>query len=392
MAKEDYYKLLGVGKEASLQDIKKAYRQLAMKYHPDRNPGDKAAEEKFKQIAEAYEVLGDEKKRAAYDRFGHGAFQAGGVGAGGGAGGGGFHDPFEVFKEVFGGNGGIFEQFFGGRAGGGFGGMGDFGSGGAHRGADLRYDMEITLEEAATGIEKEIEYRHGKVCDRCNGEGAEPGTKKVKCKTCGGVGQVVSTRGFFSVRQTCPTCHGQGRSFEKPCTKCEGEGRVMGASKMKVKIPPGVDTGSQLRSVGHGEAGVQGGEAGDLYVVIHVKDHEFFDRDGSSLYCVMPIKFTLAALGGSIEVPTLSGKASLKIPEGTQTGTVFRLRGHGMPQLRHRGEKGDQLVKVEVIVPKKLTSEQRRILEEFAVACGDIDQPPEGPGFVKKTKRFFERK
>lgn len=389
MAKEDYYKLLGVPRDASLQDIKKAYRQLAMKYHPDKNPGDKAAEEKFKEIAEAYEVLGNEEKRAAYDRFGHGAFQQGGMGAGGR--GGGFHDPFDVFREVFsgGGGGGIFEEFL--RSTGAFGGMGGGSSrsSGAHRGSDLRYDIEITLEEAAAGIEREIEYRHEKVCGHCHGQGAEPGTKKTKCKTCGGAGQVVSSNGFFSVRQTCPTCYGSGVTFEKPCSQCAGNGRVTGTSKMKIKIPAGVDTGSQLRSIGHGDAGVQGGQAGDLYVLIHIKNHDFFDREGDNLHCTMPIKFTLAALGGSIEVPTLEGKASLKIPEGTQTGTVFRLRGHGMPHLRYKGQRGDQLVRVEVMVPKDLTSEQRRLLEEFAVACGDADKSPETQDKVKKKRKFF---
>ena len=374
---EDYYDLLGVSREASPEEIKKAYRKMAVKYHPDKNAGDKKAEEMFKKVSEAYEVLHDPDKRAAYDRFGHAAFQQGGHTTRSGAQGG-FHDPFDVFSEVFGGGGSssIFEEIFGG--------------GGRHRsnaGADLRYDIEITLEQAATGVEKEISYRRSVPCSHCKGSGAEPGSSRRSCPTCKGTGQVVSSQGFFSIRQTCPNCHGSGTILENPCTKCRGEGRSIKTNKLKVKIPPGVDTGSKLRSPSSGEAGLQGGPSGDLYVVIHVTEHDIFERQGDHLYCTLPIKFTLAALGGTIEVPTLKGKASLKIPSGTPSGTVFRLREKGMPRLRSHTQ-GDQFIHIEIEVPKKLTTEQRQKLEDFAIACGDSDQPV-GENFVEKAKRFF---
>jgi molecular chaperone DnaJ len=382
MAKEDYYETLGVSRDVSEEDLKKAYRKKAIQYHPDKNPGNKQAEENFKKISEAYEVLKDADKRAAYDRYGHAAFAQGGAGPHrpGGAGGG-FHDPFDIFREVFGGGGGgsIFEEFFGG----GGGGAGD----GAREGADLRYDIEIALEEAARGVEKEISFRKLAACGHCHGSGAEPGSKRVPCHTCRGAGQVTTSRGFFTVRQVCPTCHGNGTRVEKPCHECRGEGRVNQTAKLNVRVPPGVDTGSKLRSAGNGEAGVGGGPAGDLYIVIHVKDHEIFERQGDDLFCEIPIKFTLAALGGTIEVPTLSGKASLKIPTGTQSGTTFRLKGRGMPGLRS-GQPGDQLVRVHVEVPTHLTAEQRRKLEDFALASGDANEPV-GRTFFEKAKKFF---
>ena len=380
MAKDDYYDLLGVSRDVSAEELKKAYRKMAVKFHPDKNPGDKEAEEKFKKISEAYEVLKDPEKRAAYDRYGHAAFQGAGAGAGGG--GGGFHDPFDIFREVFsgGGGGGIFEEFFGGGGG--------RQNGGPQRGADLRYDLEISLSEAASGVEREISYRRPAPCDKCDGSGAEPGSKRSRCGTCGGSGQVTSARGFFSIRQTCPTCHGAGMRLENPCKKCHGDGRSTVTSKIKIRIPAGVDNGSKLRSTGNGEAGAMGGPAGDLYVVIHVKEHEVFERHGDDLFCEIPIKFTLAALGGSIEVPTLSGKATLKIPEGTQSGTTFRLRGKGMPNLRGGGY-GDQLIRVHVEVPTSLNSEQRKKLEDYAIACGDNDEPV-GKGFFEKAKKIFE--
>lgn len=387
MAKEDYYDLLGISRGASADEIKKAYRKLAVKYHPDKNPGNKEAEEMFKKISEAYEALKDPEKRAAYDRFGHAAFQGAGARGPGAGGAGGFHDPFEIFREVFGGGGAdsIFEDFFGGGAGTAGGGRA---GGGAQRSHDLRYDLEITLPEAARGIEKEISYRRMVACDRCHGEGAEPGSSQVRCTTCGGRGQVTTSRGFFSIRQTCPSCHGVGMRVEKPCAKCSGEGRVASTSKLKVRVPAGVETGSQLRSTGNGEAGYMGGQAGDLYIVIHVKEHEIFERQEDDLFCEIPIKFTLAALGGSIDVPTLSGKVTLKIPPGTQSGTTFRLRGKGMPNLRGGGH-GDQLVRVHVEVPTSLTGEQRKKLEEFAEVCGDARNPV-GQSFFEKAKRFFE--
>ncbi len=381
MAKEDYYELLGVKRDASAEEIKKAYRKKAVQYHPDKNPGNKQAEEIFKKVSEAYEVLEDPDKRAAYDRFGHAAFSQG-AGPRPGAGGftGGFHDPFDIFREVFGGGGGIFEEFFGGGGAGG-------GGNGARDGADLRYDLEITLEEAAVGVEKEISFRKLSECEHCGGSGAEPGSRRVTCPTCRGAGQVTTSRGFFTVRQVCPTCHGAGTRVEKPCQACHGEGRTNQTTKLNVRIPAGVDTGSKLRSVRNGEAGVYGGRPGDLYLVIHVKDHEIFERQGDDLFCEIPIKFTLAALGGTIEVPTLSGKASLKIPPATQSGTTFRLKGRGMPALRS-GQRGDQLVRVHVEVPTRLTAEQRKKLEDFAIACGDADEPV-ARSFFEKAKKFF---
>lgn len=380
----DYYELLGVARDASDADLKKAYRKLAVKYHPDKNPGDASAEAKFKEISEAYDVLKDADKRAAYDRYGHAAFKQGGMGnAGGGRGGMGGHDPFDIFREAFGGGGGggIFEEFFGGGGGGGR------SAGGAQHGSDLRYDLEISLEEAAKGTEKEIRYRRPVSCKKCSGSGAEPGSRKVTCPTCGGAGQVTSNRGFISFRQVCPSCQGAGQTIEKPCSDCRGEGRVMDSSTVKVRIPAGVATGSKLRSAGKGEAGHMGGQAGDLYIIIHVKEHELFERHDNDLYCEVPIKFTLAALGGSINVPTLFGKGSLKIPAGTQTGTTFRLREQGIPALRG-GRKGDLLIRVQVEVPTKLTQDQRDKLEDYAEACGDPSNPV-SESFLKKTKKFF---
>ncbi len=387
--KEDYYELLGASRQATADELKKAYRKMAVKYHPDKNPGNHEAEENFKKVSEAYEVLKDTDKRAAYDRYGHAAFSGAGGGGGGGGAGGPFHDPFDIFGEVFGqrgggggGSGSIFEEFFGGGGGGGS------ARGGAQRGADLRYDLEVSLEEAAAGVEKEISFRKPSSCKTCSGSGAQPGSKVVTCATCGGQGQVTASKGFFSIRQACPTCHGSGRSVEKSCSSCGGEGRVNETTKIKVKIPAGVDTGSKLRSGGNGEAGSMGGPGGDLYVVIHVADHDVFERQEENLYCEIPIKFTLATLGGIIEVPTLTGRASLKIPAGTQSGTTFRLKGKGIPSLRG-GYFGDQMVRVKVEVPKTLTAQQREKLEEYALACGDADEPM-AKTFFDKAKRFFD--
>ncbi|HEY1764718.1 MAG TPA: molecular chaperone DnaJ [Opitutaceae bacterium] len=382
MAKEDYYELLGVPKNASDEELKKAYRKKAVQYHPDKNPGNKDSEEMFKKISEAYEALKDPEKRAAYDRYGHAAFQGPGGSAARGAGG--FHDPFDIFREVFGqggggGGGGIFEEMFGGGGGG--------NRDGGRDGSDLRYDLEITLEEAARGVEKEISFRKLVSCTRCHGSGAEPGSKRVTCPTCRGAGQVRQSGGIIVFTRTCPTCGGSGVKIEKPCTECRGEGRLARTTKLNVRIPPGVDTGSRLRSAGNGEAGAAGGSAGDLYIVLTVKEHELFERQGDDLFCEIPIKFTLATLGGSIEVPTLSGKASLKIPAATQSGTTFRLRDRGMPSLRG-GRHGDQLVRVHVEVPTTLGSEQRRLLEEFARVSGDA-QEPTSRKFFEKAKRFF---
>ena len=376
--KEDYYELLGVGRSATAEELKKAYRKKAVQYHPDKNPGNKSAEEMFKKVSEAYDVLSDAEKRAAYDRYGHAAFQQGGMGGGTRGGGGGFHDPFDIFREVFnqGGGGGIFDEMFGGG-----------GRDGSRDGSDLRYDLEITLEEAARGAEKEISFRKNVSCERCNGSGAEPGSKRVTCQTCRGAGQIRRSGGIITFTQTCPTCGGAGTKIEKPCSACHGEGRVPKTTKLHVRIPPGVDNGSRLRSVGNGEAGLAGGQAGDLYIVLSVKEHELFERQDDNLFCEIPIKFTLATLGGTIEVPTLFGKASLKIPAGTQSGTTFRLREKGMPALRG-GRQGDQLVRMHVEVPTALTAEQRKLLEEFGRVSGDANEPT-SKSFFEKAKKFF---
>ena len=377
--KRDYYEILGVERSVTEDDLKKAYRKLAVKFHPDKNPDDDSAEAKFKEVGEAYEVLSDASKRAAYDRYGHAAFQ-GGMGGGGG---GGFHDPFEVFREVFsgGGGGGIFEQFFGGGGGG-------VDSSGRQRGSDLRYDLQISLEEAARGCEKEIEIRKLDACDPCGGSGAQKGSKAVACPTCRGRGQVVVSRGFFQVAQTCPACHGTGRIIEKPCHSCQGEGRVEKTSRVKIKIPAGIDSESRLRSTGGGEAGLRGGGSGDLYVVVHIKEHEVFTRNGMDLNCEVPIPFTTAALGGEIRVPTLDGAVSLKIPAGTQGGSTFRIRGLGMPALQGTA-KGDILTYVQVEVPTRLDSEQREVLQKFAELCGEENNPIY-KSFYDRVKSFFK--
>ncbi len=376
--KRDYYEILSVERSADADEIKRSFRKLAVKFHPDKNPGDHEAEEKFKELGEAYDVLMDPDKRAAYDRYGHAAFaQGGGAGAGGG-----FHDPFDLFREAFGGSGGaggIFEHFFSGGAGG--------SADGRQRGSDLRYDIQITLEEAADGCDKEIEIRKLDACDDCDGSGAQKGSRTVTCNVCRGRGQVVASRGFFQVAQTCPNCHGTGRIVEKPCRSCGSEGRVEKTSRIKLKIPAGIDHGSRLRSSGNGESGIRGGSSGDLYVVVHVKEHEIFERDGVDLRCNVPISFTTAALGGEIHVPTLKGAVNLKIPAGTQGGAVFRVRGQGMPPLNGTG-RGDLFTRVEVEVPTKLNAQQRAKLEEFAELCGD-DNTPLHKSFAEKLKEFF---
>ena len=372
--KRDYYEILTVSKSASGDEIKRAYRKLAVKFHPDKNPDDPHAEEKFKELGEAYDVLMDADKRAAYDRFGHAAFaQGGGVGRGG------FHDPFDIFREVFGGGGGIFETFFGGGAT-----RGED----RQRGSDLRYDLQITLEEAAFGAEKEIEVRKLDTCDKCGGKGAEPGSRTINCPTCGGRGQVISSRGFFQVSQTCPRCRGVGQIIEKPCPQCDGEGRVEKPSRIKLKIPAGISDGSRLRSTGNGEAGIRGGPQGDLYVVIHIKEHEIFQRDEDNLYCDVPIVFTVAALGGEVPVPTLEGKANVKVPAGTQSGQTFKLRGKGIRNVNGR-ERGDLFARLIVEVPTRLNSTQRQKLEEFAGLCGE-ENTPMRKSFFERAKEFFK--
>ena len=369
----DPYETLGVSRSAAVEEIKTSYRKLAMKHHPDRNPGDAAAEESFKEISQAYDILIDPEKRAAYDRYGYAAFQ--GPGGGPGAG---FHDPFDLFREVFGsGGGGIFEHFFGGSGGG----------ADQARGADLRYDLEIKLEEAARGVEKEIEIRKTGRCSACGGSGGGPGAHLHTCPTCRGRGQVIATRGFFQVAQPCPRCHGAGEMFDHPCKVCRGDGRAEITTRIKLKIPAGIEDGSRLRSGGNGEAGLRGAASGDLYVVVHIREHAVFARDGDDLFCEMPVSFVIAALGGEINVPTLEGKASIKVPAGTQNGTVFKLRGKGMPHLRGSSQ-GQLLVRAVVEVPTKLTAGQRRKLEEFAESCGDQNAPMTR-SFLERAKEFF---
>jgi molecular chaperone DnaJ len=388
MTKRDYYEVLGVARTGSEEEIKKAYRKLALKYHPDKNPGNKEAEEKFKEVGEAYEVLSDQQKRAAYDHFGHAAFApGGGAGAGGPQyQGGGFHDPFEVFRDVFGSaGGGIFDDFIEQAFGGGGGGRRS--RSGAQRGNDLRYDLETDLEEAARGSEKEITFTKLDTCAECNGRGAADGGKAETCPTCRGQGQVAHSRGFFTVAATCPRCNGTGQILTKPCKRCGGEGRAQHRNKLKVGIPAGIEDGSRLRSSGNGEAGMRGGPAGDLYVVVHVREHDIFSRHGDDLVCDVPISFPTAALGGEIEVPTLTGPARLKIPAGTQSGTLFRLRGKGMPNVHGRGH-GDQHVRVMVEVPARLSHAQREKLDEFAMLASD-DSYPQLKSFLEKARRFF---
>ncbi|MEY2485783.1 MAG: molecular chaperone DnaJ [Verrucomicrobiota bacterium] len=371
--KRDYYEVLGVERTSTSEEIKRAYRKLAVQVHPDKNPDDPHAEEKFKELGEAYDVLMAPDKRSAYDRYGHAAFAQGGNR-------GGFHDPFDIFREVFGGGGGggIFETFFGG-------GMGTAED--RQRGSDLRYDMQITLEEAAFGVEKEIEVRKLDTCGKCEGSGAEPGSRAISCPTCAGRGQVISSRGFFQVSQTCPRCRGSGQIVEKPCPECGGEGRVEKAARIKLTIPAGIADGSRLRSSHNGEAGVRGGAHGDLYVVIHVKEHHIFQREEDNLYCEVPIPFTLAALGGEMAVPTLQGKANLKVPAGTQGGQMFKFRGKGVVNVNGRGQ-GDLLVRVLVEVPTRLNGQQRQKLEEFANLCGD-ENTPLRRSFFERAKEFF---
>ena len=377
---DEYYTLLGVAKSASADELKKAYRKKAMEFHPDRNPGNKEAEEKFKKVSRAYEILSDDGKRKLYDQHGEAAFDPNkGAGAGRGPAGGGFRgtDPRDIFEQMFGGGGG-----------GGFGGFGGGASEGQDdAGEDLRVDLKITLEEAAEGVERKIPYRKHIACTKCAGSGAEPGSKKSRCPTCAGQGQVVRSNGFFQMRQTCPSCGGQGERIDKPCKPCSGEGRTVAESTVSLRIPPGVDTGTKLRSSSNGSAGRRGASAGDLYVYITVTDHQLFERDGDDLACSVPVKFSIAALGGKIVVPKLKGKTTLNIPAGTQGGTIFRLRGEGMPPLRG-STSGDLLVRVDIDVPKKMTDKEKEALKAYAAACGD-EAAPVSESWRAKFKEFF---
>ncbi len=376
MAKRDFYEILGVAKNASDDELKKAYRKLAMKYHPDRNPGDKQAEEHFKEGKQAYEMLSDPEKRAAYDQYGHAGVDPN-MG-GGGQGFGGFADAFgDIFGDIFG----------GGAAGGGRGRGGPQ----VYRGADLRYSMEITLEQAANGYDTQIRVPGWSECGVCHGHGAKPGTKAQTCPTCGGQGQVRMSQGFFSVQQTCPKCHGTGSYIPDPCTNCHGVGKVKETKTLEVKIPAGIDEGMRIRSAGNGEPGVNGGPAGDLYIEIHIKSHSVFERDGDDLHCQMPISFTTAALGGDIEVPTLAGRVTFPVPEGTQSGKTFRLRGKGIKGLRS-SLPGDLYVHVVVETPVKLTDTQRELLQQFERSLdeGGARHNPQSKSWFDKVKSFFE--
>lgn len=387
---EDYYDILGVSKNATDAELKKAYRKLAVKYHPDKNPGDKEAEDKFKELSEAYEVLSDKQKRSQYDQYGHDAFKrAGGAGAGGFGGSGGFHDPFDIFSQVFGGGGGgsIFEDLFGGG-----GSRQSTSSNGAVDGDDLRYDLEVDFEDAVFGADKKIKINRMDSCKTCSGSGAEPGSKKVKCSRCAGSGSIVMQQGFFQVRQACPSCHGAGEIIEKPCRSCHGEGLKRTEKNLQIHIPPGVDNGSRLRVANEGSGGLRGGRAGDLYVFLHVKPHDVFMRDGNDVVCEVPIDIATAILGGIVEVPTVSGAAKLKIKEGTQNGTILRLRGKGIPALRG-GHRGDQHVRIIVEVPQNLNKKQKELMEQFAEesknSTGIIN--PKIEAFLKKAKKFFKK-
>ena len=376
-SKRDYYEVLSISRAASDQEIKSAYRRLAVKYHPDKNPGDAEAEEKFKEAAEAYQVLSDPDQRRRYDRFGHAGVSSSAAGGWGGASG--FGGIEDILGDLFG-----FGDMFGGGAGGGRGAAGARRSA-AQRGADLRYDLEISLEDAAAGMTAQLRIPRLETCDKCKGSGAAEGTQPETCATCNGGGQVRYQQGFFSVARTCGTCRGTGRIVKTPCESCKGAGRVEREKMMEIKIPAGVETGSRLRIAGEGEAGTQGGQTGDLYVVIHVKEHEQFERQGSNLYSSVPITFAQAALGAEINVHTLDGQQTLKIPAGTQTGTVFRLKNHGVPVLGGRG-RGDLFVSVTLITPTTLTREQRRLLEQLAdIESSDL----EDKGLRDKVRDIF---
>jgi molecular chaperone DnaJ len=376
VSKRDYYEILGVERSSTEVEIKSAYRKQAMKYHPDRNPGDHTAEERFKECAEAYAILADSEKRSLYDRFGH-------AGVSSAAAGGGF-DPtvFTGFEDILGGLGDIFgfgDLFGGGRR-----------RGGPQRGADLRYDLEITFEESARGSETTIQIPRQESCDTCHGSGAAPGSSPTVCSQCRGQGQVRFQQGFFTVARTCPQCRGAGKTIAKPCQTCRGAGRVTRDRKIAVKIPAGIATGQQLRLQNEGEGGAAGGPAGHLYVVVHVQEHEFFRREGLNLFCEIPVNFTTLALGGEIQVPTLDGAEHVKVPEGTQTGTTLRLRGKGMPEVGGRG-KGDLLATVQVQTPRKLTKDQRQLIEQLAKALPKERFEPRAHGAEEEDRNLFDR-
>ena len=370
MSKPDFYETLGVQRGADEKELKSAFRKLAMQFHPDRNPGDAACEHKFKEINEAYETLKDPQKRAAYDRFGHAAFENGGMGGGAGFAGGGFAD---IFEDIFGDMMGRARRSSSGR----------------ERGADLRYNMEISLEEAFVGKTAQIHVPASMVCDDCTGTGAKPGTQPVTCSMCSGSGRVRAAQGFFSIERTCPQCQGRGQTIADPCPKCAGQGRVTEDRSLSVNIPAGIEDGTRIRLTGEGEAGLRGGPSGDLYIFLSVKPHEFFQRDGADLFCKVPISMTTAALGGSFEVTTLDGsQARVKVPDGTQNGKQFRLKGKGMPILR-QPQIGDLYIQVAIETPQNLSKRQRELLEEFEKLSSQ-DNNPQSAGFFSRMKDFFE--
>ena len=374
MAKRDFYDILGVQKNASDDELKKAYRKMAMKYHPDRNPDNKDAEAKFKEAKEAYEMLSDAQKRAAYDRYGHAGVDPNLGGAGAAGGGAGFGDFSDAFGDIFG------DMFGGGRS----------RQANVYRGSDLKYNMDITLEQAARGFDTQIRVPTWDSCNTCSGSGAKPGTKPETCSMCKGAGSVRMTQGFFSVQQTCPKCHGTGNMIAHPCPDCEGVGRKKTNKTLEVKIPAGIDDGMRVRLTGKGEPGVNGGPPGDLYVEVHLKEHSVFQRDGDDLHCEMPVSFAVAALGGAIEVPTLGGKAAFDIPEGTQTGKTFRLRGKGIKGVRS-SYPGDLFCHIVVETPVRLSDRQKELLREFEASCeaeGD-KHSPRAKSWMDKVKDFF---
>ena len=371
MSKRDYYEVLGVAKTASEAEMKSAFRKLAMKYHPDKNPGDKEAEIRFKEINEAYQALSDAHKRAAYDRYGHAAFAIGG------AGGPGFGTDFSDFMSD------IFDNFFGDARG------RQRGPGGRERGADMRYNLEITLEEAFTGKNATIKIPTAVTCEVCSGTGAKAGSKPKTCPTCAGYGRVRATQGFFSIERTCPNCHGRGETIDDPCSGCGGAGRITRERTLSVNVPAGVEDGTRIRLAGEGEAGLRGGPAGDLYIFLSLKPHAFFQRDGADLFCRVPISMVTAALGGDVTVPTIDGSdAKVHVPEGTQSGKQFRLRSKGMPVLRSR-DVGDLYIQVVVETPQKLTKRQRELLMEFDQECSK-ETHPESSGFFSRVREFFD--
>lgn len=381
MSKKDYYDILGVGRDADEASLKKSFRRLAMKYHPDRNPDNKEAEEKFKEAKEAYDVLSNPQKRQAYDQFGHA-----GVQQGAGAGFGGGESPFgDIFEDIFG------DIFGGARAAGGHARHGRRGPV-PERGADLRYNLELSLEDAVFGKQVNIKVPTYITCETCTGSGAKKGSKPVSCTTCNGMGQVRMQQGFFTVQQTCPACHGGGQMIKDPCDSCSGQGRVKETKTLSVKIPAGVDTGDRVRLSQKGEAGTFGGPAGDLYVQIQVTDHDLFVRDGEDLHCEVPIDFVTASLGGEIDVPTLSGKVRLKIPAESQSGKIFRLRGKGVPNVRGRGN-GDQLCEIKVETPINLSSEQKDLLKKFeqSLTNSNKSHSPNATSWLNKVKNFIDR-